>query len=125
MDMDERDTKKPTHSCYMDEHTKYKVREFAASNKSSGFLVSLSIRLFGGGGGGGGGREEGEKPDTKVLRRVFRPLDEDDASPQIVANQNNFRSCNCHVSDDCCERYDLKLHTQLHCNRLSKQNIFC
>ena len=44
---------------------------------------SLSIRLFGGGGGKGeerkGKREE--KPDTKALRRVFRPLDEHDASP--------------------------------------------
>ena len=98
-------------------------------NRNIGY--SLSIRLFGGGGGGGGGegdREEGkkgEKPDTKALRRVFRPLDEHDASSQIVANQNNFRSWNCHVSDDCRERYDLKLHTQLHCDRLSKQNIFC
>ena len=25
MDMDERDTKRQTHSCYMDEHTRYKV----------------------------------------------------------------------------------------------------
>ena len=91
---------------------------------------SLSIRLLGTGGGGGRGGEERkgkreEKPDTNPLRRVFRPLDEHDASPQIVANQNNFRSCNCHVSDDRCERYELKLHTQLHYDRLSKQNIFC
>ena len=74
----------------------------------------MKVILWGGGGGG---------VDTKALRRVFRSLDEHDASPQIVANQNNFRSCNCHVSDDRCERYELKLHTQLHCDRLSKQNI--
>ena len=48
--------------------------------------VSLSIRLFGEGGGGGGEEEERkgkreEKPDTKALRRVFRPLDEHDATP--------------------------------------------
>ena len=47
---------------------------------------SLSIRLFGEGGGGGGEEEERkgkreEKPDTKALRRVFRPLDEHDATP--------------------------------------------
>ena len=62
-----------------------------------------------------------EKPDTKALRRVFYPFRDHDASPQIVANQNNFRSCNCHVSDRC----ELKSHTQLHCERLSKQNILC
>ena len=58
---------------------------------------------MGGGGGGKGEERKGkreEKPDTKALRRVFRPLDEHDASLQIVVNQNNFRSCNCHVSDD-------------------------
>ena len=90
--------------------------------------TSLSIRLFGGGGGGEREERKGkreEKPDTKALRRVFRPLDENDASPYIEANPNNFRSCNCHVSDDRCERYELKLHRQLHCKRLSKQNIFC
>ena len=57
-------------------------------------------------GGGGKGeerkRKREEKPDTKAFRRVFRPLDEHDA------NQNNFRSCNCHVSDDRWERYELK-----------------
>ena len=46
---------------------------------------SLSIRLFGGGGGGGEGEERKgkreEKPDTKALSRVFRPLDEHDAWP--------------------------------------------
>ena len=46
-------------------------------------LGSLSIRLFRGGGGEGeerkGKREE--KPDTKALSRVFRPLNEHDASP--------------------------------------------
>lgn len=29
MDMDERDTKRSTHSCYMDEHTRYKVTYLA------------------------------------------------------------------------------------------------
>ena len=80
-----------------------------------------------GGGGGEGGREEGEKGRKAwhdPLRWVFHPLDEDDVSPQIVANKNNFRSCNCHVSDDRCERYELKLHTQLHCDRRSKQNNY-
>ena len=51
--------------------------------------ISLSIR------GRKRGREEGkrkEKPDTKALRRVFRSLDEHDASLEIVANQNDFRS---------------------------------
>ena len=70
------------------------------------------LGFSGRGGGKGGvkrGKEREEKPDTKALRQVFRPLDEYDASPQIVANQNNFRSCNCHVSDDRCERYELKL----------------
>ena len=70
-------------------------------------------------------RKREEKSDRKALRRVFGPLDEHDTSPQIVANQNNFRSRNCHVIDDRCERYELKLHTQLHCDALSKQNIFC
>ena len=32
MDMDERDTKKPTHSCYVDEHSRYKVRNSVAAN---------------------------------------------------------------------------------------------
>ena len=89
-------------------------------------LVELGVALVSGFSGGGGGGEERkgkreEKPDTKALRRVFRPH----ASPYIVANPNNFRSCNCHVSDDRCERYELKLHRQLHCKSLSKQNIFC
>ena len=50
-------------------------------------LFSLSIKLFGEAGGGGGGEEEErkgkreEKPDRKALRRVFRPLDEHDATP--------------------------------------------
>ena len=88
-------------------------KERTQANKVS-FLVAW-VSGFSEGSGGGA--------DTKALRRVFRPLDEHDASPQIVANQNNLRSCNCHVSDDRCERYELKLHTQLHCDRLSKQNI--
>ena len=97
-------------------------------NGSNHCCNSLSIRLFGVGGGGGWGEGEerkGKREEKDPLRRVFRPLDEHDASPQIVANQNNFLSCNCHVSDDRCERYELKLHTQLHCDRLSKQNMFC
>ena len=79
-----------------------------------------------GGGGGGGGERKGkreDKPDMKALRRVFYPLVGHDASPQIAANQNNFRSCNCHVSDDRWEKYELKLHRQLHSKRLSKQDI--
>ena len=53
------------------------------------YSVSPSIRFFRGGGGReGGGRKEKreEKRDTKALRWVFRPLDEHDASPQIVSS---------------------------------------
>ena len=45
---------------------------------------SLSIRLFLGGGEREGEERKGkreEKPDTEALRRVFRPLEEHDASP--------------------------------------------
>ena len=64
-----------------------------------------SIRLFVGRRGEGEERKRKreEKSDRKALRRVFGPLDEHETLPQIVANQNNFRSRNCHVSDDRCE----------------------
>ena len=43
MDMDERDTKRSTHSCYMDEHTRYKVKNCYLSNRPQ---VSMVYRLI-------------------------------------------------------------------------------
>ena len=63
---------------------------------------SLGIKLFGGEGEGRRkrGRGKGKKSHESIETNI-PPHDEHDASPQIVANQNNFRFC--HVSDDRCE----------------------
>jgi len=89
MDMDERDTKRPTHSCYMDEHTRYK--EELKKNKAAEKLKRKNYEI---------------ESLKKELMSADRELNETAAKLQLLESSRNLTARSTHSEDSALLEYD-------------------
>jgi len=89
MDMDERDTKRPTHSCYMDEHTRYK--EELKKKKAAEKLKRKNYEI---------------ESLKKELMSADRELNETAAKLQLLESSRNLTARSTHSEDSALLEYD-------------------